>query len=120
MKKKQEQIKKIIIAGVIIYAGLFLFKFIPMQIFGKDILFDASMHLSTAIFVLYIFWFFIDQNKKWRIPYLFFSMLVLTIISFQRILTNNHNDLGLLLGLGIGILGIGIAEIKNMKGKLKF
>lgn len=121
MKNKiKEQIKKIILAGIVIYSGIFLFKLIPMQIFGEHILFDASFHLSTAIFILYIFWFFVDQNKKWRTIYFFFSMLILAIIAFQRILTNNHNDFGLLLGLVIGALGIGIAEIKQLKGKLKF
>jgi len=91
-----------------------------MYLFGKDILFDASLHIATAVWVLYIIWFFIDQNKNWRIPYLIFCFLVLTIISTQRILANAHDDIGLLLGLLIGLIAIGIAEYKTLKKKIKF
>jgi heme O synthase-like polyprenyltransferase len=115
-----KNIRKILLAGLVIFLGLILLKFIPEKIFGKGILFDASLHISGAIFILYILWFFIDQNKNWRIPYFIFSYLVLTIISIQRVLTNNHNDTGLLLGLGVGILGICIAERKPLKNKIKF
>ena len=122
MKKKMinKNIKKIIISGIIIVIGLTIFKLIPMEIWGMKILFDASAHIAIAIFLLYITWFFIDQNKSWRIPYFIFCFLVLAIISMQRIITQNHNDLGLLEGLIIGIIAIGIAEWKSLKNKLKF
>jgi hypothetical protein len=116
----KEKIKKIFIVGIIISIGLILFKLLPMLIFGNDILFDASAHISIAIFVLYILWFFIDQNRSWRIPYFIFAFFVLTVISIQRIINNSHNDIGLLSGLVLGILGIGVAEWKKIKNKLDF
>lgn len=100
--------------------GIFFLKFVPMQIWGEEILFDASAHITTAFFVLYVLWFFIDQNKSWRIPFFLFSILVLAVISFQRIEANAHNDVGLLLGLLVSLTSIWIAERKNLKGKLKF
>jgi len=120
MKKQKEQVKKIIISGIIMSLGLLFFKYIPIKIFGTSILWDASFHLTTAIFLLYIVWFFIDQNIKWRLPYFILSLMILTIIAIQRIITFHHNELGLITGLIIGILGIGIAERKFLKNKLKF
>lgn len=120
MSATESKIKKIITAGLVIFAGLVILKYLPMQIWGKNILFDASGHLSSAIFVLYIIWFFIDQDVKWRLPYFIFCIMVLTIISLQRIIDNAHNDTGLLLGLILGITAIAIAERKNLRGKIDF
>ena len=100
--------------------GLFVFKFLPMKIFGSNILYDASFHITLSIFCLYIVWFFIDQNISWRIPYFIFSVLVLFVVSVQRILVDAHNDIGLLLGLVIGVFSIYIAERKSLKGKIDF
>ncbi len=100
--------------------GIFFLKLIPKFIFGDQILFDASFHLVTSFFFLYILWFFVDQNKNWRIPFFFVSLLFLSIVSFQRIADNAHNDIGLFLGLAVSIFSIGIAEKKYLKGKLKF
>jgi len=58
-KKEVEQIKKILVAGIVIAIGLIIFKYLPMFIFGKNILFDASSHVAWTIFLLYIIWFFI-------------------------------------------------------------
>ncbi|MEK7117835.1 MAG: hypothetical protein AAB861_03625, partial [Patescibacteria group bacterium] len=115
--KKRTQILRIINAGFLMIVGLLLFKFIPMYIWGRSILFDASMHIITAVFVLYCLWFFIDQNAKWHLPFYIFSALVLFIISIQRIIANAHNDIGLLVGFLIAILSIALAERKNLKGK---
>ena len=119
-KKEVEQIKKILVAGIVIAIGLIIFKYLPMFIFGKNILFDASSHVAWTIFLLYIVWFFIDQNKSWRIPYFILSIAILTIISIQRIVTNNHNLFGLLLGFLIGIFGIAISQYKIIRNKIKF
>lgn len=100
--------------------GGFLLKFLPMSMIGSEILFDSSFHLITASFVLYVCWFFIDQNREWRMPFFLFAALVLSIISFQRIIANAHNDIGLLLGLLVSMLAIYFAEKKGLKGKLKF
>ncbi|OGD67542.1 hypothetical protein A3F08_00735 [Candidatus Berkelbacteria bacterium RIFCSPHIGHO2_12_FULL_36_9] len=114
------KIKQIAICGLVILIGLSLLKYLPMYIWGKNILFDASGHIATAVFILYILWFFIDQNEKWRLPYLIFSFLILAIIAMQRILDNAHNDLGLLLGLIIGLLGIIFSRWKYFKDKIDF
>lgn len=91
-----------------------------MLMWGSGILFDASMHIVTAIFVLYCMWFFVDQNENWHMPFFIFSALLLFVISVQRIMANAHNDIGLLLGLLISIASISVAERKNLKGKFKF
>ena len=116
----KEELRKVLISGVIVLLGLVLLKFLPMLLFGSDILYDASAHIASAIFILYIVWFFIDQNKTWRIPFFIFAFMVLTIISVQRIVSNSHNDIGLLLGLVLGISSIFIAEWKKFKNKLEF
>lgn len=116
----RKNLQHILIAGVITTVGLFLFKYLPMSIWGKNILFDASGHIASAIFVLYVVWFFIDQNKKWRIPYFIFAGLVLVIISLQRIVANAHNDVGLLGGLLLGIVAIGVSQWKGVKKRVEF
>ena len=118
--QNRNKLTKILIVAIIIAIGLILLKYIPMNLWGKDILFDASMHLSLAIFILYALWFFIDQDKNLRIYYFILSAVILIVISFQRIITNNHNDTGLLLGLIIGFVAIMIAEWRFFKDKLSF
>ncbi len=100
--------------------GAILFKYVPMHLWGADILYDASAHLMIVSFFLYIIWFFIDQNRSWRIPYFIFCALVLSIVSLQRIEANAHNDIGLLMGLLVVLVSIAIAERKRLKGKIKF
>lgn len=102
--------------------GLFIIvaKAIPMYIWGRDILFDASLHLTFAFWILYILWFFVDQNKSIQFPFFLIAILVLFIISIQRILVHAHNDIGLLLGLIISLVSIGIVERKRIKGMFEF
>lgn len=100
--------------------GSIFFKFVPIRIWGSDILFDASFHLMTAFFILYVLYFFVDQDRGWRTPFFILSGLVLFIVAVQRIIANAHNDVGLLLGLIIALVSIGIAERKGLKGKFKF
>lgn len=100
--------------------GLILLKYIPMLIFGSDILFDASAHLVVTCFILYIGYFFIDQSKCLKPYYFLFSILVITIVSLQRILSNNHNDFGLLLGLLVASISILITNWKKIKGEINF
>ena len=109
-KKEVEQIKKIFVAGIVIAVGLIIFKYIPMFIFGKNILFDASSHVAWTIFLLYIVWFFIDQTNEWVIPYLILGAGLIIIIANQRIISNNHNEIGILLGILIGIASITISQ----------
>lgn len=123
MKLKKDtanKIKKLSDTANVMFIGLFLFKFIPMEYFGQDIKFDASAHITIAMFCLYVIWFFIDQNKSWRTVFFIFSLMVLSIISIQRILVNAHNDLGLLAGFILSIVAIIYSQKKYFKGKFKF
>lgn len=107
-------------AGSVMFIGLLLFKLLPMGIFGKDIRFDASAHITITIFILYIIWFFIDQNKTWRNTFFIFSLVVLSIVSIQRILVDAHNDIGLLLGLCLSLVAIVSSQKKYFKNKFRF
>lgn len=120
MAKQEEKIKKIIFTAILMAIGLFLLKYLPMEKFGEEILFDASGHLTIVIFFLYLTYFFIDQNKSWRTPYFIFSLSVITIVSLQRIIDNAHNDIGLLTGLLISGISIIIPYWKKIKNKIKF
>jgi len=114
------EFRRLLVSGSIIIIGLFLLKIIPMYLFGESILFDASAHLAVAIFILYGLWFFIDQDRGWRIPYFIFAFFILTVISLQRIVSYNHNDFGLLLGLILGLFGVGVAEWNSIRDKFEF
>lgn len=114
------QIKKILFTIILMSIGLFFFKFYPMSIYGKNILFDASMHIIITSLILYIIYLFIDQNKSWKIPYLILSFGIIIIISIQRIIVNAHNDIGILLGLLISIISIAIPNWSKLKNKIKF
>jgi membrane-associated phospholipid phosphatase len=119
-KKVTTQIKSILEAGAIMFLGLFIFKFIPMTIWGQDIRFDASAHVTISMFILYIIWFFVDQNKTWGIGFFVFSILVLSIVSIQRILVDAHSDIGLLAGFILSCIAILYAQRHRLKGKFRF
>lgn len=91
-----------------------------MYIWGSDIRFDASLHLAFTFFILYIFWFFIDQSPELHFPFFLIAILVLFIISIQRLLVFAHSDIGLLLGLSISIFSIAVAERRELRGKVQF
>lgn len=118
--KTKKQIIWIIQTALIMTVGLILLKLIPMRIFGQEILFDASMHLTTLIFALYILYFFIDQNKNWRIPFFIIATGLLVVLSIQRIVAEKHDEIGLLLGLIISAIAIAIPRCKEIKNKLRF
>jgi hypothetical protein len=120
IKGTQLKINALIKAGAIMSIGLFLFKLLPMEVFGRDIKFDASAHITITIFLLYFIWFFIDQNKSWRTIYFIFSLVVICIVSIQRILVDAHNDIGLLLGLCLSLIAIVSSQKKYFKDKFKF
>lgn len=120
MKKQLNQLKNVIFTAVLMVIGLIILKFIPMNIYGNNILFDASMHIVVASFILYLIYFFIDENKSWRFPYLIFCFFVLTVISIQRIISNAHNDTGILLGVLVSLISIIIPNWNYFKNKFKF
>lgn len=103
--------------AIIMIIGLLLLKFVPMKIFGVDILFDASMHITIACFILYTLYLFI-KDKKWRIPYFILAFAILVIISIQRIISDKHNDVGLLLGLAVSLIAIMAPRWKEVKKHL--
>jgi hypothetical protein len=120
IEREKKQVRKLVYTACFMIIGLVLFKFLPMQIYGKDILFDASVHITTACFILYVIYFFIDQDKNWRIPYFIFCFMVLTIISLQRIISYNHDDVGLLLGLVISMIAIMIPRWGEIRKEVEF
>ena len=100
--------------------GLVLFKYIPMMIYGNDILFDASSHIVWTSWALYIIWFFIDQNKSWRIPYLILSAAILILMGVQRIIAHQHNEVGIMLGLLVAFFAMVIPRWKEFTKELRF
>ena len=107
-------------AFYIMIIGLLILKYLPMVLYGSNILFDASAHITFISFILYIVWYFIDQNKGWHIPYFIFIFLILAIVSFQRIIDNAHNDIGLLAGLIISLAAIIYSRQDYFKDKFSF
>jgi len=116
----RQKINSILTAGVIMILGLLALKYLPMTIWGSDIVFDASMHITATVFVLYVFWYFIDQNRSWHIPFFILGALILAIVSFQRIAVAAHNDIGLLGGLIISLLAIAFSRPDYFGGKFNF
>lgn len=123
-EEKSNHVKKQIIwivwTTIIMGVGLILFKYIPMYFYGKDIFFDASSHVVWTGWGLYVLWFFVDQKKAWRIPYLIFSAVILVIMSIQRIVANQHNEIGVMLGLIIILIAIILPRWKEFKGGIEF
>ena len=100
--------------------GLIFFKYLPMYLSEGNILYDASYHVLFTILLLYILWFFIDQKKSWRIPYFIFSGVLIIIVSLQRIIVQEHNEVGIILALLIGAVSIIIPRWKEFMGGVKF
>ncbi|MFH1503520.1 MAG: hypothetical protein ABIE36_02595 [Candidatus Diapherotrites archaeon] len=100
--------------------GLILFKYLPIYIYGKDILFDASSHVVWTSWGLYVAWFFIDQKKSWRIPYFIFSAIVLIIMGIQRTIAKQHNEIGVMLGLLIAGIAIVLPRWNEFRKGVKF
>ena len=119
-ERRQKQVAKIAHVGSLMIIGLYLFKYIPMKIWGSDILSDASFHIAFSFFLLYIVWFFIDQNKKWHVPFFVISGVIIAVVSFDRIAATAHNGAGLLLGIVISLVSILWVERKNLKQTFDF
>jgi membrane-associated phospholipid phosphatase len=101
-------------------AGLILLKYIPMTIWGQDILFDASAHITAAIFILYLGWYLIDHNPNWQVYYFVFSAAIVIIVAFQRIISNAHNDIGVMLGILLSLASIALSRWKYFHGRIGF
>ena len=116
----KQQLRWILETALIMALGLILFKYLPMYIYGKYILFDASSHIVWTSLGLYVVWFFVDQKKSWRIPYFIFAAVVLIIMGIQRIIAKQHNEVGVMLGLAIAAIAIVIPRWKEFKKGVKF
>lgn len=90
-------------------AGLIALKYLPMYVYGKTILFDASAHLTATFFLLYAAWNFIE-SKNQRTAIFLVGIAVLALISYQRISVGAHNIFGLLLGMIISVTAIALSE----------
>ena len=113
------KVKKLIYTILIMAIGLILLKFLPMKAYGDTILFDASMHITVASAILYALYLSIEKAKNWRIPFFILSATVLFVISVQRIISNAHNDVGLLLGLLLSLVAILAPRWKEVRKKIK-
>ncbi len=116
----KQQLIWIAYTTVLMIVGLALFKYLPMYLFDSNILYDASYHVLFTILLLYILLFFIDQKKSWRIPYFIFSGALIIIVSLQRIIAQEHNEVGIILALLIGAISIVIPRWKEFMGGVKF
>ena len=116
----RKQLILIVETAILTLTGLVIFKYIPMSIWGKYILFDASSHVAWTSFGLYVIWFFVDQNKRWRIPYLLLASVILVIMALQRIIAGEHNEIGVLLGFFVAGMAIIIPRWKEFRRGTKF
>jgi len=118
--KTEQQLIWISYTAILMVIGLIFFKYLPMYLSEGNILYDASYHVLFTILLLYILWFFIDQKKSWRIPYFIFSGVLIIIVSLQRIIVQEHNEVGIILALLIGAVSIIIPRWKEFMGGVKF
>lgn len=107
--RRNKNLVKIILVSVFMFVGILVLKFLPMKIFGPDILFDASLHLTATILILYSIWLFIEHEKKNKL-FLIGVIIVTALVSLQRILVQAHDIAGLLGGYFISLASIGLAE----------
>lgn len=129
MKKQQknkkertvkQKIKLAVWTAAIMFVGLIIFKYIPMAIWGKDILFDASSHVAWTTWGLYaIFLFIISTKKSWKVPYFIIAGLIIIAMAIQRIIAHEHNLIGVLLGFAVVTSAILIPRWKEIKGGRK-
>jgi len=119
MKSAQtKKIKQLFFTGILIIIGQILFKYLPIKIFGENILFDSSNHVAGTVFILYIiysFYSFTEKNKKWKIFYFILSVIVIIIVAIQRIIAKEHNLFGVTLGFIIAGLAIAIPRWREIK-----
>ena len=114
-----KKVKNFVYTFIIMAVGLILLKYIPMKAYGDTILFDAFMHITVASAILYLLYLIIEKAKPWRIPFFILSATVVFVISVQRIISNAHDDVGLLLGLLLSLAAILIPRWKEVRKKIK-
>lgn len=115
-----QKVRSLLTALLFMATGVVIFKYIPMEIWGSDIRFDASLHVIVTSFVLYTVWYFVDQNESWHIPFFILSGLIVGVVATQRILVDAHSDIGLLLGLVVSLVSIILSRPGYFRGKFNF
>ncbi len=80
-----------------------------MALFGNDILFDASLHVTATIFLLYIIWNF-ARFEKTRKYFISSSILIVLLISIYRIVVKRHDVIGISLGVLLSLIAIWLSE----------
>jgi len=115
-----QKLHRIVTSIFVAAVGLLLFKLVPMVMWGTTIEFDASFHVTAVTLAMYVLWFFIDQNPKWRTPFFSIATAVVLVVAIQRLLVDAHSDIGILLALAVGVIAIGAAEWDSIRGKISF
>lgn len=105
---------------LIMALGLGLFKFAPISLWGSGIQFDASFHVVATIFGLYVIWYFIERNKRWRVPFFIVATGLVTVISIQRIFAEAHNEIGILIALALSAVAIILSRPEYFLKRLRF
>ncbi|MEX0930314.1 MAG: phosphatase PAP2 family protein [Candidatus Paceibacterota bacterium] len=100
--------------------GIGLFKYTPIALWGNGIQFDASLHVTTTIFFLYVIWYFIDQNKRWRVPFFIVSTGLVVVISVQRLFAEAHNEVGILLAFALSAVAITLSRPAYFRKHITF
>jgi hypothetical protein len=116
----KKKIRWIILTTVIMIFGLILFKYIPMYIYGNNILYDASSHIIWTSWGLYVLWLLISPKRFWKAIYFIIAGAVIVIMAIQRINVGAHNILGVVLGLAIAAIAIEIPRWNEFSGGVKF
>ncbi len=111
------RLKHIIYTFLLMVIGILIFKTLPMYLYGKDILFDASRHVIATSFGLYfLYYLFLQNREELKIPFFIFSSMILGVIAIQRIIAGEHNEYGILLGFFVAGISI-LVPIWNKLGR---
>jgi len=114
-KEQRLYFKKIPIVAFLMFLFILIFKYFPMFLFGNDILFDASLHITITIFILYLIYLLIYRKKEFRFPYFLMCFSILLAVSVQRISVGAHSIIGISLGILISLTSIILANWKYVK-----
>lgn len=108
-KENKKNVKRLVITAIFIFIFIALLKFIPMDSYGQNIKFDASLHLSATIFILYSLWIFF-WKRNFSKTFLAIAIVSVAVVSFQRIYVGAHDLFGLVSGFLLSAISIVLAE----------
>ncbi len=108
-KENKNNIKKIILTALFMLIFITLLKFLPIKDYGKNIQFDASLHLTITIFIIYSLWLFFKNERNSKLFFIL-AIIAVALVSLQRILVQAHNAFGLLSAFLLSIISIILAE----------